>query len=330
VAEPRRHHLVPQFYMRSFANAKEQVRVIERSTGNEFTAKTANVFVERDYYTTSSVYADDDHGLIEGLYFKVEGVAAPIFEQLRDGEFPLGGQDRAEFASFMALQESRGRMFRRSMNDLIDQMGHTMLRTVADAPARYWEAKRAEWKANRRGTEPTPPLTDRERQMLREGTAFDIKPSREYVVEMSFAHHEEMAFLLMAMTWRLIVFPAPCLFSSENPISYSREPSPMDRMFGIGTATADEVRIPISPTRALVLTPPEPGRKPFDISEHERAYAGDQAAAERFNWGTLSFPPSERLLLSPDTAQHPLPRHALESFRPATQVINTERRPGVE
>jgi hypothetical protein len=83
--EPRRHHLLPQFYMRSFANARGQVRVVERATGREFTTSTANVFVERDYYTVSSVYAEDDHQLIEGLYAQVEGVAAPIFEQLRDG-----------------------------------------------------------------------------------------------------------------------------------------------------------------------------------------------------------------------------------------------------
>jgi hypothetical protein len=50
--------------------------------------------------------------------------------------------------------------------------------------------------------------------------------------------------------------------------------------------TADEVRVPISPTRALVLTPPELGRKPFDLSEHEQSYVGDEAAAKRLNWGT--------------------------------------------
>jgi hypothetical protein len=281
--------------MRSFANAEGQVRVIERSTGNEFKTGTVNVFVERDYYTVSSVYAEDDHGLIDGLYSKVESVAAPIFEQLRDGDFPLGGRDRAEFASFMALQVSRSRMFRRSMDDLADQTGRIMLRRVAEAPRGYSEAKRAEWEANPEGPEPPLPLTDRDRQMLREGTAFDIKPSREHVVEMSFAHLEEMTFLLMAMTWRLITFPDPCLFSSEHPISYWREPSRMDRMYGIGPATADEVRIPISPTRALVLTPPEPGRRLFDISEHEHTYVGDEPAAKRLNTGTLSFPPSERL-----------------------------------
>lgn len=307
MASPRRHHLLPQFYLRSFTDERGQVRIIDRATGHEFTTGTTNVFVERDYYTVSSVDAEDDPQLIEGLYAQIEGVAAPVFERLRAGDFPLGAPERSEFASFMALQVSRGRMFRRWMEELTNQTGRMMLRMAAEAPPDYWEAKHAEWEANPERPEPPPPLTDQQREMLREGTSFEIKPSREHVIEMSFAALEEMTFVLMAMTWRLLVFDEHCLFSSEHPLSYWREPSPMDRTHGIGPATADEVRLPISPTRALVLTPPEPGRKPFDRSRNERAYRGDLAAARRLNWGTLIFPPSERLLLAPHVATHPLP-----------------------
>lgn len=293
--------------MRSFADSRGRVRVVGRSNDQDFTTATANAFVERDYYTVSSVDAEDDHALIEGLYAQVEGLAAPAFEQLRAGQFPLDGQDRAEFAAFMSLQVSRGRMFRSFMDDVTDQFGRMMMRQAATAPPGYWSAKRAEWEASREGPEPPHELTAEERRMLFEGTGFDIKPSREHVIEMSFAHHEEMTFVLMAMTWRLLVFPKPWLFSSEHPLTYWRQPSPMDRMYGIGPATADEVRLPISPTRALVLTQPEPGRKLFDRSEHERVYEADRAAARRLNWGTLTFPPSDRLLLCPDISEHPLP-----------------------
>lgn len=306
-APPRRHHLLPQFYMRRFTNEKGQVRVVERATGKDYTTATTNVFVERDYYTVSSEDAEDDHGLIEGLYAQVEGVVAPIFDQLCHGDFPLGGQERSEFASFMALQVTRGRQHREMVQNMTDVLGREMLKMAADQPPGYWEKVRAEWEANPVGPEPPPPLTDEQREMLRAGTAFEIKPSREHIIEMSFVAVEEMTFLFMSMTCRLVTFDEPCLFTSEHPVSYWRPPSPMNAFYGIGPATSQEVRMPISPTRALVLTPPELGRKPFDISEHEHTYAGDRAAAKRLNWGTLTFPPSERLLLSPDVAQHPLP-----------------------
>jgi Protein of unknown function (DUF4238) len=308
-AEPRRHHLVPQFYLRSFADEKGRVRGVERATGNEFTTGTTNVLVERDYYTVSSVDAEDDHGLIEGLYAQVEGLVAPIFEQLRSGEFPLGGEERSEFASFMASQITRGRHHRESMQNLTDVRGRQMLRMAASQPPSYWAERRAEWEADPVGPEPPEPLTDEQRRMLIEGTAFDVKPSREHVIEMSFVAFDEMTFMFMVMTWQLVVFDEPCLFTSEHPVTYWRGPSSANAyaFYGIGPATSDEVRMPISPTRALVLTPPELGRKPFDRSEHHHTYPGDRAAAKRLNWGTLTFPPSERLLLCPDVEQHPLP-----------------------
>jgi hypothetical protein len=109
----------------------------KRATGNEFTTSTANVFVERDYYTVSSIYAEDDHRLIEGLYAQVEGVAAPIFEQLVDGDFPLGGQERSQFASFMSLQVTRGRQHREMLQNITDVLGRQMLRMAANQPTEY-------------------------------------------------------------------------------------------------------------------------------------------------------------------------------------------------
>lgn len=147
---PRRHHLLPQFYMRSFANSRGQVRVIERSTGHEFTATTANVFVERDFYMVSSVDADDDPALIEGLYSQVETIAAPIFARVSASEFPLGGQDRSELATFMALQVTRGRQFREFMDRSTETLGRAMLQGAAQAPPSYWRRQRAEWEAIRK------------------------------------------------------------------------------------------------------------------------------------------------------------------------------------
>jgi hypothetical protein len=286
--------------MRAFANEKQQATVLERDTGHTFTTHTKNIFVETDYYTVSSEDAEDDHALIEGLYAKVEALAAPTFESLRTDEFPPTPEDRSEFASFMALQVTRGRLFREFMERTTEDMGKALLRTAAEAPPGYWERKHAEWEANPEGPEPPAGMTEEERRMMREGTAFDIRPSREHVVEMSFVAFEEMTFVLAAMSWRLVRFAEPCLFTSEHPISYWRKPTPGDRMMGIGPATADEVRFPLSPTRALVLTPPS-------VPGGEAIHDCDQAVAARLNWGTLTFPPSRRLLLNPEVGGHPLP-----------------------
>ena len=293
--------------MRAFANRRNQVRVLDRKTGRSFTTHTANVFAERDYYTIASVDAEDDPELIEGLYSEVDSHTAPVHERLLADDFPLDGQARADFAAFMALQVARGPEHERTVSEATRLLGQKVLQALAHASSDYWARKRAAWEKNPTGPEPPPAPAPDQLRMLQEGCRFDLVPSREHVVETRFLSVEETTFAFMAMTWRLLRFDAPCLFSSEHPISYWRSHHNGCSPVGIGPMTADEIRFPLSPTRALVLTPPEPGRKMFDRSQNEGACDPTTTAARVLNWGTLTSPPSQRLLLSPDVQHHPLP-----------------------
>lgn len=304
---PRKHHYVPQFYLRSFGNAKGQVRVVEPATGASFTTSTENVFAQRDYYTVSSEIAEEDHELIEGLYGKIETHARPIFNRLLADDFPLDPQARADFAGFMAVQVSRGPEFEQMIRQATAQLGYGVLRAAAEAPPTYWAAKRAEWETNPVGPEPPPPLTEDQRRALRKGTAFDLVPSREHVAEMRFVGHEQLTFVMMSMAWRLVRFERPSLLSCEHPIAYWRRPSRADAIHGIAPLSADEVRFPLSPTRALVLTHKGRGYDLFDRAPEEAIYDGDESAARRLNGGTLTFMPTRRMLMSPDVRHHPLP-----------------------
>lgn len=84
--------------------------------------------MERDDYTVTSEDAEDDHGLTEGLYSKVESVAARCSSGLCADDYPLPAHDRSDFASFMALQVTRGQHFRGPMGDMTHQAGPMMLR----------------------------------------------------------------------------------------------------------------------------------------------------------------------------------------------------------
>jgi hypothetical protein len=287
--------------MRAFADSRGHVRVVPRQGAEPYTATVENVFVERDFYSVHNVDEELDHELIEkGIYAAVEGHVAPIFRKLLLTDFGLGGQDRLEFASFMALQLTRGRQFRAFMERTTDQLGKAMLRAASEAPPEYWEARHAEWEETREGAEPPRTMTEYERHLMRRGEGFLIQPSREHTVEMSFVALQDLTFIFFSMRWRLVCFREPLLFSSEHPISYWQHPTRRGPMVPPAAVTAEEVRFPLSPTRALVLTPGGP-------RSDERSYEGTVAGAARLNWGTLSFPPSERLLLSPDVARHPLP-----------------------
>lgn len=55
------------------------------------------------------------------------------------------------------------------------------------------------------------------------------------------------------------------------------------------------MRFPLHPEYALVLTHPEDGEE-LGASDDERIYEAGEPAARRLNFGTLTFPPSDRLL----------------------------------
>ena len=75
----RRHHYLPQFYMKAFADDRHKVTVVERA-GRSYTTSTANVFVERDYYSVRDESEEVNHELIErGIYAKLESHIAPIY-----------------------------------------------------------------------------------------------------------------------------------------------------------------------------------------------------------------------------------------------------------
>lgn len=171
---------------------------------------------------------------------------------------------------------------------------------AAQAPDEYFE--RISAVLVERGEEPLPPMTAERRQRLMEGRGFTFVPTKEHTIEMSMVALEEMTAIFFQMSWKLLRFAEPCLFTSDHPVRYWREPSPLDRMGGIGPMTAREVRIPLSPSAALVLT------HPFEIDEvDDGEHQSDVAVARCLNRDLIQWPASKQWLTSPDVPAHPLP-----------------------
>lgn len=101
----------------------------------------------------------------------------------------------------------------------------------------------------------------------------------------------DVAQVFTRMRWHLIYFPEALLVTSDSPISYWRRDELNSEMAGMGPENVDEVRLPLAPTLALVMTwedgPP-------------RRLAGDVAMARELNIGTVEFAQQQRVFLVPD------------------------------
>jgi len=107
---PKRHHVVPQFYLREFAMS-EQLTAIQVLDGRRFSTAVRKAASETHFYRLAP-----DHDLgplaLENAFSPVEGDAAALFKRIIAGEWPLPYDDRRQLSFFIALQLLRGPRFR--------------------------------------------------------------------------------------------------------------------------------------------------------------------------------------------------------------------------
>lgn len=294
-------------YQRAFANAKGAVRVVALDGSQDFTTGMKNAFVEGDYYTLSGPDGQQEHALVEReLYAEVESAVDATLRSLVAGRFPVSIDERVAFAEFMALQVTRGPHFRKFADHMGEQLGKALQMGMAMTPAQHWERKRAEWQADpEAGPEPPGPFTAEQADRLARGDLLTLRPSKGHTIRMSLVAVEQMTTIFSLMDWTIVAFPVSSLFTAPLPVTYWRKPFRGHEHYGIGPVTADEVLLPLSPRRALLLT--HPARKPQleSVMSRDQTMPGREETARHINWLTLEW--NDQLLLSPDVKRHPVP-----------------------
>jgi hypothetical protein len=116
-----KHHTVPAFCLRRFADARGQLLVRDRSTGHQ-TTRTVSKLAVRDFYTVVTADGQFD-GRMEQLLATVEGEAAELFMLLVTPfrrPVPLKAEERVTVCQFLAFQMIRGPRKRRETELLAD------------------------------------------------------------------------------------------------------------------------------------------------------------------------------------------------------------------
>jgi hypothetical protein len=111
MSTPKRHHYVPQFYLRRFADRSGRLWVWERDTDRTFQAAPPSLAAENSFYRLD-LYADQDPVAMERQFAEIEYDVARItgqwIEGIRAGEpaekLPVPAPNRESFSLFLALQ----------------------------------------------------------------------------------------------------------------------------------------------------------------------------------------------------------------------------------
>jgi hypothetical protein len=250
--EPRRQHLVPNFYLRRFANANHQVAVVNRVTGERTVQKTDNVMVEHNFYTFQSTAGEISYQL-EKLLSGIEGAGGAAIKRIVAGFFAPSPADRDALATLMAFQLVRSRKVRKQQEMSADAYQKVLLRGLGEDEVRT--------RLGARGR----PATDEEVKAVMDSLAdldtMEIVPPPEEHLKTMLHLAPQLFPHLVNMRIHVVEWKERSLLTSDHPIVYfkrNRHP-----LMGFGLENCDEVWFPVDPRHLLLLT----HARPFDPPE---------------------------------------------------------------
>lgn len=241
-SDPIRHHVVPEFYLKRFADADERLMVLRRGNPKPFLAKVNRFALLRNFNTITDEDGNPSYE-IERRYKRVEDATAPILRTIAERDGIPVGEPRAILALFMALQSTRTPEFRDLTNLQVEMhakmlmYGHndTSLRSMLQAM---------------RGREPTEEEFVEAKQMVANIDGITIEATKEYSLGLAWKLAIEgiMPHLWRERFWYLIRADEPVFITSDHPIVFHRAPG-----IPIGIETAPIIYFPIDPYRTLML-----------------------------------------------------------------------------
>ncbi len=266
----RAHHVLPQFYLRAWANDAGAVSTLSRE-GREFATGTAALGVETDFYTVTDSDGSPTSVVEEGLLRDWDAKGAAVHRRLLADDFPLDDDARMQFALWMGLQWLRGRAARQIGREFFDEFHKMLVSLGLDLPAGSAErspkrGRRLLRSARRRRQSEPPPgvgpgiavpslahLPDEAKAILRNTESYTFEPPKEQLVASMIEGVPKAAEPFIMSQWFLARTSGPALLTSDEPISLLREPTPENAHMGLGPANADAIQLPLGPDRYLFM-----------------------------------------------------------------------------
>jgi uncharacterized protein DUF4238 len=273
MTEPRRHHLLPQFYLRGFTDGADQLAVVSRDLTKRFVSSVAKAAAEGDFYTVDTAAGPSQ--AVEKLLSQMESEAAPALDRILAGGFPPSGDDRVALSAFMAFQLTRSRAHRRMWTMVTDAAVKLATRVIASGD-----------NVSQRLTGLTGEVASEKdaeafRRLAESPGDWEVVPHQNSAIEAMLQTAPTLAPVIAARKWRLARFQKPVLLTSDWPIVvwHRTDTGP----YGIGVATADEIRFPLDTQHALIMVVIGADQV-WDLHESHAKDINRLVAARGFEW----------------------------------------------
>ena len=248
----RRHHYLPQMYLRGFADEDDLVWVYERQKNSYLHQGVVNTADKKDFYTivgSDGQKTDEVETLMANM---VEGPVKHIIERLDKRNLTWEGEDRAILALFVALLQDTQLGLRRTKTPsrirvppMVVESSSSLTGSSREIIARIYEEKTGE------------DMTDVSPQELFEmirDDHFEFKNPRQNNVKMMMSLSLEVAKTLFRLNWEILAAPKGMSFvTCDNPFTVVLPPFFDDTLEGYGILTPGaSTVVPLSHSRTAI------------------------------------------------------------------------------
>lgn len=242
----KRHHTVPQFYLRGFAE-NDKLTTVRLPGEQRFTQVVRKAASETNFYALEGHEDGDD--AFEKALSAVEGETARIFSSVVQGVWPLPAADRTALAYFIALQAVRGPEQRRNMEYVLAQKARIEIGYNGKAGVKGWFQRN-------RGIE----LTDEQAEVAWDeatqpgGPPIHVAPILH--IKQIVAMSQDLLKYISGRPWSLVEFDQRSLITSDSPVGLVRRADEVDPWMGVGFMTAWGITLPLTRKLGILMADP--------------------------------------------------------------------------
>lgn len=276
--EPRRHHVVPRFYLERWAQER-RVKVTELDARASHTVDPKNALVETDFYRIPAGGAEGSNSPVvwEAWLSKIEGNAKTVFDKMDAVGFAeLAPTELGHIAVFVGVQATRSRAYRYQARWMSTVALHQVLELHRPGAI--------EAQMRRAGMDPTRDevIATEEEWARTVDDPWQMNTSVGWEMEVSQAQASDLADLLATRSWVAYETSGP-LITSDEPVVGLYEHMGADHLQDGGYHGAPVLVFPLGPHQVLAMfrenmpvqRPPAPPLDWRDTLDLNRAIAGN-------------------------------------------------------
>ncbi len=239
----RRHHYLPQFYLRNFIDSAGRIWAYPKLGGKAKRASPRDLGVEKDYHTFTRKDGIKDRATIEEAFADIENEAAPTVRKII-GKEPLSTAEYEIFVTFVGTMLVRVP----ARCDQVGRMAAKMMKVIATTSASNKNAFHAEYQRFEAGTGHRGADAEEIRQFVL-SDKYEMRTNPKIALAFSLQTLHTVTNCLAQMDWIFLQRTGRFQFlSCDNPVFYCDPTLPPTTWRGIGLMNRGiEVSVPLSP-----------------------------------------------------------------------------------